>query len=209
MKDIGIVLKRLLLSAPAFVALGVSAGLATDALAQDETVKSIDEIIVTGDPLKLIEKQSSATVFGLAKPYLETPRSVSVVSDATIDRYSIETVNDLITTTPGTFTGSFFGVPGSPTIRGGRADTFFKGFKRVENPGTFPMPIGASERIEVVRGPTPVNYGAGRLGGLPNCVPHTDKTARRSQGPGCERVSHRDLRILRQAHCLRRLRRTV
>ncbi len=177
-------LKRLLLSVSALVALGISAGFATDALAQDEAVKSIDEIIVTGDPLKLIEKQSSDTVFGLAKPYLETPRSVSVVSDATIDRYSIETVNDLITTTPGTFTGSFFGVPGSPTIRGGRADTFFKGFKRVENPGTFPMPIGASERIEVVRGPTPVNYGAGRIGGLLNFVPHTEKTARRSQGEG-------------------------
>lgn len=173
-------MKRLLLAGSVLATFGF----ATGALAQDETVQRIDEIVVMGDPLKLIEKQASDTVFGLAKPYLETPRSVSVVSDATIDRYSIETVNDLITTTPGTFTGSFFGVPGSPTVRGGRADTFFKGFKRVENPGTFPMPIGASERIEVVRGPTPVNYGAGRIGGLLNFVPHTEKTARRSQGEG-------------------------
>lgn len=173
-------MKRIGVSGAVLAGLGICGG----ALAQDETVQGIDEIVVTGDPLKLIEKQASDTVFGLAKPYLETPRSVSVVSDATIDRYSIETVNDLITTTPGTFTGSFFGVPGSPTIRGGRADTFFKGFKRVENPGTFPMPIGASERIEVVRGPTPVNYGAGRIGGLLNFVPHTEKTARRSQGEG-------------------------
>ena len=161
---------------------GVSAlvvGFSSGAYAQSEAQnEGVEEIVVLGDPLSLIEKQSSDTVFGLGKPYLETPRSISVVSDATIDRYSIETVNDLITTTPGTFTGSFFGVPGSPTIRGGRADTFFKGFKRIENPGTFPMPIGASERIEVVRGPTPVNYGAGRIGGLLNFIPHTEKTAR-------------------------------
>lgn len=160
---------------------GLALGFASGAAAQNE---GVEEIVVLGDPLKLIEKQSSDTVFGLGKPYLETPRSISVVSDATIDRYSIETVNDLITTTPGTFTGSFFGVPGSPTIRGGRADTYFKGFKRIENPGTFPMPIGASERIEVVRGPTPVNYGAGRIGGLLNFIPHTEKTARETAGQG-------------------------
>lgn len=156
--------------------------LCAPALAQEKPGEGVEEIIVKGDALKLIEKQDSDTAYGLSKPYLETPRSISVVSDATIDRYAIETVNDLITTTPGTFTGSFFGVPGSPTIRGGRADSYFKGFKRVENPGTFPMPIGASERIEIIRGPTPSNYGAGRIGGLLNFVPHTEKTARRVAG---------------------------
>lgn len=175
------VLKVGLIASVPSVAFGLALGFATGAIAQ---VEGIEEIVVVGDPLKLIEKQASDTVFGLNKSYLETPRSISVVSDATIDRYSIETVNDLIVTTPGTFTGSFFGVPGSPTIRGGRADTYYKGFKRIENPGTFPMPIGASERIEIVRGPTPVNYGAGRIGGLLNFVPHTEKTARQSTGLG-------------------------
>lgn len=175
------VLKVGLIASVPSVAFGLALGFATGAIAQ---VEGIEEIVVVGDPLKLIEKQASDTVFGLNKSYLETPRSISVVSDATIDRYSIETVNDLIVTTPGTFTGSFFGVPGSPTIRGGRADTYYKGFKRIENPGTFPMPIGASERIEIVRGPTPVNYGAGRIGGLLNFVPHTEKTARQSAGQG-------------------------
>jgi iron complex outermembrane recepter protein len=150
--------------------------------AQEGQPDGVEEIVITGDPLKLIEKQDSDTVYGLSKPYLETPRSISVVSDATIDRYNIETVNDLIATTPGTFTGSFFGVPGSPTVRGARADSYFRGFKRVENPGTFPMPIGASERIEIVRGPTPTNFGAGRIGGLLNFVPHTEKTARMTAG---------------------------
>lgn len=174
-------MKRALLSSAALIGLaGTAPGFAED----EQTPQGVEEIVIRGDALKLIEKQSSETVYGLSKSYLETPRSVSVVSDATIDRYAVESVNDLITTTPGTFTGSFFGVPGSPTIRGGRADTYFKGFKRVENPGTFPMPIGASERIEVVRGPTPANYGAGRIGGLLNFVPHTEKTARQATDGG-------------------------
>ncbi|MEZ5891576.1 MAG: Plug domain-containing protein [Parvularculaceae bacterium] len=104
------------------------------ALAQDEP---IDEIIVRADPLELIELDASRAVMGLDLSYAEAPRSVNVVSDALIERFSIETVDDLAAFAPGTFTGSFFGVPGSMSLRGNRADTYFRGFKRVENPGTF------------------------------------------------------------------------
>ncbi len=138
-----------------------------------------DEIVVVADPLELIELQESRAVFGLDLSYAETPRSVNVVSDATIERFSIETVDDLAAFSPGTFTGSFFGVPGSVSLRGNRADTYFRGFKRVENPGTFPTPLGASERIEIVKGPTPAIYGAGRVGGLLNITPLTARTAKR------------------------------
>lgn len=171
-------LKSVLMASVASVALsGV-------AVAADEPKGSIEEIIVVGDPLKLVELADTDTVYGISQSYLEAPRSVSVLSDATLDRYGIDDVNDLITTTPGTFTGSFFGVPGTPTIRGGRADSYYRGFKRVENPGTFPTPLGAAERLEIVRGPAPVNFGAGRIGGLVNYVPYTNKTARDASHEG-------------------------
>lgn len=136
----------------------------------------VDEIVVRADPLKLLELDESRTVYGLDLSYAETPRAVSVVSDETIRRFGVDTVDDLADVAPGTFTGSFFGVPGSVNLRGNRADTFFRGFRRVENPGSFPTPLGASERIEIVRGPVPPVYGAGRVGGFLNITPTTART---------------------------------
>jgi iron complex outermembrane receptor protein len=150
---------------------------ATCAAAQPED--AIDEIVVIGDPLEYIELEGSRSVYGLDLSYADAPRAISAISDETIARFAIETVDDLAAVAPGTFTGSFFGVPGSVTLRGNRADNYFRGFKRVENPGTFPTPIGASERIEVVRGPTPAIYGAGRVGGFVNVTPLTALTQKK------------------------------
>ena len=144
--------------------------------ADAQSAEPIDEIIVVADPLELTELEGSRSVYGLDLSYAEIPRAVSAISDETIDRFNIQTVDDLAAVAPGTFTGSFFGVPGSVTLRGNRADSYFRGFKRAENPGTFPTPIGASERIEVVRGPTPAIYGAGRVGGFVNVTPLTALT---------------------------------
>ncbi|PQA85743.1 TonB-dependent siderophore receptor [Hyphococcus luteus] len=152
----------------------IAALLSSGALAQEP----VDEIIVTADPLELVELEDSRAVMGLDLSYADAPRSVNVIADALIERFSIETVDDLAAFAPGTFTGSFFGVPGSVSLRGNRADTYFKGFKRVENPGTFPTPLGASERIEIVKGPTPAVYGAGRVGGFLNITPLTARTAK-------------------------------
>lgn len=152
-------------------ALSISASGAVAQMAEP-----IDEIIVIADPLELTELEGSRSVYGLDLSYAEIPRAISAISDETIDRFNIETVDDLAAVAPGTFTGSFFGVPGSVTLRGNRADSYFRGFKRAENPGTFPTPIGASERIEVVRGPTPAIYGAGRVGGFVNVTPLTALT---------------------------------
>lgn len=141
-----------------------------------QSSEPIDEIVVIGDPLELLELEGSRSVYGLDLSYAEAPRAISAISDETIARFNIETVDDLAAVAPGAFTGSFFGVPGSVTLRGNRTDNYFRGFKRVENPGTFPTPIGASERIEVVRGPTPAIYGAGRVGGFVNVTPLTALT---------------------------------
>lgn len=140
----------------------------TSDLAENEA----DTIIVTADRVGLLEQRPTETVFGLGLSSLETPRSISIISAATAERYSIEDIDDYITTTPGTFGGSFFGVPGSITIRGSISETYFRGFKRTLNNGLFPTPIGSAERVEIVRGATPVIYGAGRIGGFLNFHPN-------------------------------------
>ncbi len=143
------------------------------AFAQEQPNAIVDEIVVIGDRVGLTEETSTDSVFGTNRSLIDTPRSVSIISDTTMSRYGIEDIDDFITTTPGTFGGSFFGVPGAITIRGSVSETYFRGFKRVLNQGLFPTPIGASERVEIIRGPVPVIYGAGRVGGLLNFYPKT------------------------------------
>ena len=130
------------------------------------------EVVVTArDPAGLLERRPDATVFGLAKPLLATPRSASFVSAQTLERYGARTVDDLIAVAPGAFTDSYYGVPGALNLRGALADTYYDGFKRIENRGTYPTPIGAAERIDVVRGPPTPLYGPGKVGGFLNITP--------------------------------------
>jgi iron complex outermembrane receptor protein len=157
--------------------LGVSAlGLivaAWVARAADEaaTPTAVGEVIVTADRAGLLERRPNNTVFGLDKPLIDTPRSASLISDLTIQRYGIQTIDNLVAIAPGTFTASFYGVAGSLNIRGTYAENYFKGFKAIENLGTYTTPVGDAAQIEVVRGPPSPIYGPGRVGGFLNFIP--------------------------------------
>lgn len=145
----------------------------------DTAAEAGEEVVVTADRAGLLETKPSKTVFGLRKPLIETPRSASLVSDTTMERYGVETINDLTAVSPGTYTASFFGVPGAVASRGTLADNYFRGFRRIENRGTYTTPLGAASRVEILRGPPSPVYGAGKVGGLLNFVP---KTARAGAG---------------------------
>src|SRR5260370_41729918 len=106
----------------------------------------------------------------------EIPRSVAVIESTTMERYDIKTVNDLVTVSPGSFTGSYFGVPGSLFIRGEAGDNFFRGFRRVENRGNYETPVAATDHIEIVKGPPSPIYGGGRIGGFMNFLPKTARS---------------------------------
>jgi len=153
------------------MAVGVFAS--SSALAQDTAqATAVDEVIVLArDKAGLLERQPSTTVFGLEKSLLETPRSASFVSDTTLARFGIETIDGLTAVSPGTYTASFYGVPGALNIRGTLAENYFRGFKRVENRGTYSTPIGGAARIEIVRGPPTPIHGAGKVGGMLNFIP--------------------------------------
>jgi len=147
--------------------------LATAALAQVAVPQdTVDEVLVLArDKAGLLEKQPNDTVFGIEKSLLETPRSASFASDLTLERYGIETLDGLTAVSPGTYTASFYGVPGALNVRGTLAENYFRGFKRIENRGTYSTPIGGASRIEIVRGPPTPLYGAGKVGGMMNFIP--------------------------------------
>lgn len=133
----------------------------------------IEEVVVTGDPVRLLQVGRNDAAFGLDKPLLETPRAVTLVSDTTIARYGVDGLDSLTALTPSAYTGSFYGVEGAVNLRGTLAENYFKGFKRSENRGTYSTPLSNAAGIEILRGPPSPIYGAGKVGGLVNFIPRT------------------------------------
>ena len=165
-----------MLASASSLALILCGSIWSSARAADATppaAPTVGEIVVTADPVGLLEKRPSTTVFGLSKPLIETPRSATLITDTNIQRYGIQTIDQLTTVAPGTFTASFYGVPGTLNIRGTLAENYFDGFKLITNFGTYATPVGAASRIDIVRGPPSPIYGPGFVGGFLNFIPKT------------------------------------
>lgn len=163
-----------------------TSAIAQIARAQDSSTPSprqghaIEEIIVFGsDKTGLLETTPTENLFGLAKPLTETPRAATFVSDINIQRYGIEEVDDLISIVPGAFTASYYGVKGAVNLRGTMAETYYRGFKRIENRGTYQTSLASAESIEILRGPPTAIFGPGKVGGFLNITP---KSARNASG---------------------------
>jgi iron complex outermembrane receptor protein len=129
-----------------------------------------NEIVVTGS-LGALPIEGVGSVFGFDKTVTETPRSVSTISSEQMERFGITDIYDLVAQSPGTFTNSFFGVGGALDIRGTPGEVYFRGVRRLDNPGNYPTPIAAAERIDIVRGPASPIYGPSKTGGYMNFVP--------------------------------------
>ncbi len=130
----------------------------------------MEEIVVKGD-LGSLPGENVQSVFGFNKSVLETPRSISTISEEMMERFGMNDIDELIALAPGSFTQSFFGVAGGLDVRGTPGETYFRGVRRLDNPGNYPTPIGASDRIDVVRGPASPIYGPSKVGGYLNFNP--------------------------------------
>ena len=132
----------------------------------------IEEIVVTAD-LGSMPGSDVRSIFGFDKSILETPRSASTISEEMMSRFIISDIDELIALAPGSFTQSFFGVAGTLDIRGTPGETYFRGVRRLDNPGNYPTPIAASSRIDIVRGPASPIHGPAKIGGYINFDPQS------------------------------------
>ncbi|MFV8816279.1 TonB-dependent siderophore receptor [Haliea sp. E17] len=159
-----------------------SASLMAQETTGDEDVVELDTFVAeeeVNDDLGILQSEPVDSVFGFGKTVLETPRSVSSISSEFLEQFNAKGINDIVNFVPGTFTTSFFGVAGSLDIRGSAAENYFRGVKRLNNEGNYPTPIGASDRIDVIRGPMSPISGPSKVGGALNFIP---KSARASTG---------------------------
>jgi iron complex outermembrane receptor protein len=153
--------------------------LASPAYAEEEEAPGDEKEIVVEGSLGALPLEDVGSIFGFDKTLVETPRSASTISAEQIERFGITDIYGLVAQSPGVFTNSFFGVAGALDIRGTPAETYFRGVRRLDNPGNYATPIGASDRIDIVRGPASPIYGPSKTGGYMNFVP---KSARAGAG---------------------------
>ena len=145
--------------------------------AEEEEAVELETFIAEesiSDDLSILQSEPVDSVFGFNKSILETPRSVSSISVELLEKFNVKGINDLVNFVPGTFTTSFFG---GRLFRCQRhfGRKLFSRVKRLNNEGNYPTPIGASDRVDVVRGPMSPISGP-RAGGALNFIP---KSARR------------------------------
>ncbi|MEP0355778.1 TonB-dependent receptor plug domain-containing protein [Paraglaciecola sp.] len=158
------------------LSLAIAAITATS-LALSLNAQEIEKISVVGvkDENMIMPPESSST-YGFDMSLVETPRSVTEVSSDLIEAYGLRSVDDLVRMTPGAFTSSFFGIQGAMDIRGETADNYFRGFRRIANPGAFKTNIRGAKQLEVMRGPVSPLYGTGSVGGQLNYSPKSAKS---------------------------------
>jgi iron complex outermembrane receptor protein len=150
------------------IALTLRGGIAA---AQDTAPEGVEEIVVTADPLRIIPNEDSGSSFGFNKSLLDTPRSVSFVSEEQISLLGISAADDLARIVPGTYTNRRWGLQGGIDVRNTPADMYFRGMKRLNMQGHARTSLAGMDAIEVVKGPPSPIYGMGRIGGYTNLQP--------------------------------------
>jgi iron complex outermembrane receptor protein len=131
-----------------------------------------ETVLVTADPVHLMDGVPAEAATGLSLALDQTPRAATQVSETTLLRYGVEGLDDLTAVTPSAYTASFYGVEGAVNLRGTLADNYFRGFRRAENRGTYATPLTGD--ITILRGPPSPVMGAGKVGGLVDFEPSSN-----------------------------------
>ena len=156
------------------MSMGLGVFLSAPLSAQEEEPVELETYTAEGeveDDLGILPTEPVDSVFGFGKTLLETPRAVSSISEGMIEALNISDIDDLVVVSPGAFTQSFFGVAGALDVRGTAGEVYFRGMRRLDNPGNYPTPLGATDRIDIVRGPSTPIMGPSKIGGYINFVP--------------------------------------
>lgn len=157
-------------SAPAQAAAGTAAPGASTPAPQQVTTEDRrrDDIIVTGQQVTSEQASAKAT-----RPVRDTPQTVTILTNKTIEEQNLLTLRDVLSTVPGiTFGAAEGGVAPSDqiTLRGYSASSDIT-VDNVRDSGQYtrgdPFVI---EQVEVVNGANSVYSGAGSVGGSINLV---------------------------------------
>ncbi len=130
--------------------------------------KGMEQVIVIG----LIANESSAGT-KTDVPILETPMSISVLTEERMEELGVQTVQDALLYTAGVHAGAYgTDTRGDwSTIRGSEPVQYVDGLKSLFGfyNNTRPNPFALGQ-VEILKGPSSVLYGQGSTGGIVNLV---------------------------------------
>src|SRR5690606_1470536 len=110
---------------------------------------------------------------------LDTPRAVTVLTPELMARLDIQDFGDLGRIGAGTQQINYYGVPGTPILRGATGAVFFNGIQRAFQRNEMPLSFGSFEAMDLVKGPAPSHFGASQAGGYTNLLPKSPYFDRR------------------------------
>ncbi len=110
-------------------------------------------------------------LFGAGISVQDTPRTLTLISQAALEQFNIESLHDISRVAPNTYAASGFGTPSLPTVRGQLGELFQDGIRRQAGNNGFGLPFSFNsvEQVAVVKGPPTVLLGSTqRNGGFVN-----------------------------------------
>lgn len=181
------------------LALGSGAPLGAQVVDPAEVeVTTLEQFIATESALAdsgdiLPTSRPVASVFG-EQSVLDTPRAVTVLTPELMARFDIQDFSDLGRIGAGTQQINYYGVPGTPVLRGATGGVFFNGQQRAYQRNEMPLSFGSFEAMDVVKGPAPAHFGVSQAGGYTNLLPKSPYFDRRRSSLTLEIGTHDDYR---------------
>ncbi|MCD8482321.1 MAG: hypothetical protein LR015_06425 [Verrucomicrobia bacterium] len=102
---------------------------------------------------------------------MRLPRSMSPIGGELLRVLDVRDFSDLSRVAAGAQRVDYFGIAGSPVLRGVRAGTYFNGMMRAYQRNEMPTSFGALEGLDILRGPTPAHLTPTLVGGFVNMRP--------------------------------------
>lgn len=141
----------------------------------EEPVAVLERFIMTESALALDgdvmpTSRPFYSVFG-SQDIVDVPRSVTVLTPQLLSQFGIQDFSDLDKIGAGTQQTNYYGVPGTPTLRGSKGGVYFNGMQRAWQRNEMPLSFGSLEAIDLVKGPAPAHFGASQIGGYANLIP--------------------------------------
>lgn len=163
-------------SLPVLFALLAAGAARAQTVTPAEPVTVLEKFIITesagyraGDVLPTSRPVDS--VFGVGQSVLDLPRAVTVLTPELMRRFDLNNLGDLGRIGAGTQVANYFGIPGTPYLRGVKASVFFNGMARAYQRNEMPVSFGSLEALDLVKGPAPAHLGPAPEGGYANFIP--------------------------------------
>ena len=142
---------------------------------ENDSVVELAEFIATEYALAesgdiLPSSRPTSSVFGELSA-LDVPRSLTVLTPELMAQFDIQDFSDLGRIGAGTQQRNYYGVPGTPVLRGAEGGVFFNGIQRAFQRNEMPLSFGSFEAMDVVKGPAPAHLGVSQAGGYTNLIP--------------------------------------